>query len=353
MNNENKSFPKNLSILGTGLICLDIIRGDNKVRYYNGGSCGNVTAALSFIGWNASVITRRYNDEAGSVLKANLKNIGVNQITFGGTSTITPRIIEELYLKEGTYKGHKFALACSECGKKLPKVKLIRKENLKGLSATLDGYNVFYTDRSSSGIRNINDRFIEKGAWTVYEPNSSRNIQNIFTHALQASVAKFSGEKFSLNTLDKLRKMATNSHLTLIVYTVGKDGLFFSYRKRDKNMSNWVSLGPQPVPRILDTSGAGDWCTAGMLSALVEKHPKLKRWLSKDDVISALQFGQALAAISCAFVGGQGLIHGDIEEKDIKDLLKPYGKENLVKIVPSELTKNTKGKNCPLCLCPL
>jgi fructokinase len=349
MNNENNR----LNMLGTGLVCLDIINVGDKIRYYNGGSCGNVTAAFSFLGCNASVITRRYSDKAGAILRSNLKNIGINQITFGKTSTLTPRIIEELNIKSGRYEGHKFVIACAECGQNLPKVKLPGKRGITGLSGCLDGYDVFYTDRSSPGISQLRKIFRNRGNWTVYEPNSSRNTKNVYLNALESDIVKFSAEKFSFGIIEKLREVAIQSSLSLMVYTKGKEGLLFSYRKRDNKLSKWISLGPQPAPRLIDTSGAGDWCTAGLLSALLEKHRLYKKWLTKNDVIASIQFGQALAAISCAFVGGQGLTHADFDQKEVRDLLQPFTNYNFVKVAPSKLSETKSVKNCPLCLCPI
>jgi fructokinase len=342
-----------LNMLGTGLVCLDIIKSGNNIRYYNGGSCGNVTAAFSFLGQRASVITRHYYDKAGVILNSNLKNIGVNQITFGKSSYQAPRIIEELQIISGTYEGHKFLLTCSECGQTLPKAGLLGKRSFAEISDSLHGFDVFYSDRSSPGIRQLRKIFQTKGCWTVYEPNSSRNINSVFSNALESDIVKLSAEKFTFNIIEKLRRFARKSPITLLVYTKGKEGLIFSYRKRDKKLSKWISLGPQPAPRILDTSGAGDWCTAGLLSALLVKNQKYKKWLTKDDIVSSLQFGQALAAISCAFVGGQGLIHADFNQKDLRDLLQPFTKEHLVKVTPSNINEEIQIEHCPLCLCPV
>ena len=344
---------KQLKMLGTGLVCLDIIKNGNNIRYYNGGSCGNVTAAFSFLGYSASVITRCYNDKAGFILNSNLKNIGVNQITFGRKSVQAPRIIEKLSIKTDKYKGHQFYLRCSKCGQELPKVKLIGKGSIAGISDRLGGFDIFYTDRSSPGIGCLRKIYHDRGIWTVYEPNSSRNTSNFFLNALDSSIVKVSGEKFSFRTVEKLRMLSEDGKLTLLVYTKGEEGLRFAYRKRDKKFSNWISLDPQPAPQVLDTSGAGDWCTAGLLSALLQKHRTSKKWLKKDDVISFLQYGQALAAISCAFVGGQGLIHADIEQEDIRTLLQPFNNMKIVKVIPANIIEKTREKNCPLCLCPI
>lgn len=341
------------NMLGTGLVCLDIILGERKIRYYNGGSCGNVTAAFSFLGQKSSVITRCYLDRAGHLLNANLNRIGVKQITFGNTAPPTPRIIEKLDINYSGYVGHKFLLSCPQCGQNLPKVKLLDKSNLSNLMNSLNEFDVFYTDRSSPGIRNLRSYLRDIGVWTVYEPNSARNIKSVFMNAFESDIAKFSAEKFSFTIVDNLKQRAGNSRITLLIYTKGKNGLSFCYRKRDRKLSKWINLNPQPAPRLLDTSGAGDWCTAGMLTSLLGKYRKHRYYITKDDVISALQYGQALAAISCAFIGGQGLIHADFDQQDVRDLLQPFKKTNLIKIPPTDVKEKAIIETCPLCLCSI
>ena len=113
-------------ILGAGLVCLDIIKDFNSISYLNGGSCGNVTTALSFMGWNSSVITKRYEGNAGKIINENLINSGVSQITVGKKTIEAPMIIEELISKNGLYLKHKFLMTCAECGQNLPKVSLFK-----------------------------------------------------------------------------------------------------------------------------------------------------------------------------------------------------------------------------------
>ncbi len=338
------------SILGTGLVCLDIIKETDSVRYFNGGSCGNVTSALSFLGWNASVITGCYSDEAGKILNTNLISTGVKQIETGRYPSEAPRIIEELFSRDGICNEHKFVFTCSECGQKLPTVKLLNESCAKSLSNKTGNFNVLYSDRCSPGIHYLRKIFRERGDWTVYEPNSARNIGSFLDNALDSHIVKFSNERIPFNIAERLRDLADKSKLVLIVHTFGKNGLYFCFRKRNNRMSKWTHLDPQPVPRLIDVSGAGDWCTTGLLIGLVGNNRKYRHWLTRKEVISALQYGQALAAISCSFIGGQGLIYVDGNEKDVNKIFKHIKKSNVKKIKPASLPMETTKGLCQICL---
>lgn len=340
---------KQLSILGAGLVCLDIIKGSGTFRYLNGGSCGNVVSALSFLGWRGSVITGSYSDPASDILHSNLAKIKVNQIAVGGIHAETPRIIENLTIDGGLYIGHEYLLECPECRQRLPPLKPLTKNALEPLLNNICDYDVLYCDRSSEGIQTLRSVFQKAGQWIVYEPNSARNINSFYKNSCESHIVKFSGERIPHRVADKLRLQAQDGLTTLIVRTVGKDGLFFSYRKRDKKMSDWLHLDSQPVSRYVDASGAGDWCTTGLLFGLVGKNRQRKLWLSKEDVIAALQYGQALAAISCAFIGAQGLFYSYASDETARQLFKNRAKMPKIKPTSISLSKNL----CRVCLLSL
>jgi len=338
------------NILGVGLICLDIIKVKDEVRYINGGSCGNVATALSFLGWNSYVISRSYSDIAGNIINENLTNTGVKKIDFGKKPVEAPRIIEELLNEKGEYCYHKFLMKCDVCKKKMPLIKLINKNDARGILNAHSNFNVLYSDRSSDGVDHLKKIFNERGDWVVYEPNSSRNFNSFIIKSKSSHIVKFSSDRIPLRTAEKLKELAIDSHILLIVYTMGKDGLLFCYRKRNNAISKWIHLKSQPVPKLVDPSGAGDWCTAGLLNVLIGNNIKRKNWLSKNEVIAALQYGQALSAISCAFIGGQGLIYANFNDETIKETVKKLKNKTKREVRPAHITFQEAKNLCPLCL---
>lgn len=115
-------------------------------------------------------------------------------------------------------------------------------------------------------------------------------------------------------------------------------------------MSQWYHLDSQPAPHFVDSSGAGDWCTTGLLIGLLGKNRNLRRWLSKNEVISALQYGQVLAAISCSFVGSQGLIYADNKKENINNIFSYLKSEAIKKIKPASLSNENTDGLCRTCL---
>lgn len=308
-------------ILATGLVCLDIIKQPNSTQYLSGGSCCNVVSALSFLGWESKVITSHFSDEAGSIINENFKQIGVKQLETRHHSP-TPRIVEQLYDANGN-RNHQFLLVCPQCGSKLPKAKQIDVRDAMEIPRNFITANVFYSDRSSAGIRFLKDVLSKDGSWIVYEPNTARNLSTFINEALTSHIVKFSGEKVGLSTSELLRSKATTGVTILIIRTLGKDGLVFTYRNKNNKMSDWIHIDAQPTIELVDSAGAGDWCTAGLLFNLIANNKKNRSWLTKDEVVAALQFGQALSAISCAFVGAQGLLYANAIEKLRTVLTKP------------------------------
>lgn len=342
---ENSEAP---SILGAGLLCLDIINRDGRTQYLNGGSCGNIISALSFLGWGASIITGRFGDSAGKIIDENLKMLGIDKIEVGNKLSETPRIIENVIYEKNEEGTHEFLLTCPQCGRKLPGIKPLEKKSAEVICQSTRRFNVFYSDRTSPGIKFLRTVEASKGSWTVYEPNSARNLESFFTNSIESHIVKFSSDRISFTLAEKLRIMEEKGKTVLIVRTDGKNGLDFCYRKRDTTLTKWIHLDAQPVAEFIDSSGAGDWGTAGILFNLVNKYPIHRHWLTREDVIAAVQYGQALSAISCSFVGAQGLIYAGYNETTKKIFCKEI-RTNFNELKPAAYSE-LLSEHCPLCL---
>lgn len=349
MKNQVDTFTRPI-IIGAGLVCLDIIKDRGDDKFYTGGSCANVVSALAFLGWQSKVIIGNYSDLAGEIISSNLDRIGVHRINLQKSSGATPRIIECLNRNDNS-NTHSFLFSCPECGTRLPSLKPISIPQAKPIFSEVDQANVFYTDRSSEGINFLRKSFREKKCWTVYEPNSARNLKALLENVSESNIIKFSSDKVPDYASEEIRRIATNGITVLLVRTKGKNGLEFSYRNKNNTMSKWIHLSAQPVPKLVDSSGAGDWCTAGLLFNLISKFPKSRPYLSKTDVIAALEFGQALSAISCGFVGAQGMLYGNTDEI-IGNILKKEWRLTHTKNQPAVPRIIADNKYCSTCLLP-
>jgi fructokinase len=70
-----------------------------------------------------------------------------------------------------------------------------------------------------------------------------------------------------------------------------------------------VELPALSVGTVVDTSGAGDWCTAGFLHRLfASREMNELQGLNYNEIYHALRFGQSVAALSVAHIGARGLM---------------------------------------------
>ncbi|WP_010681010.1 PfkB family carbohydrate kinase [Acetivibrio cellulolyticus] len=339
-----------ISVLGTGLVCLDIIKHNDRFSYLNGGSCGNVISSLAFLGVSTTIVKAQYKDYINSFINHNFKRLGVNIVEFEINDKLSPRIIEDI-IENGNSKYHQFYVKCPVCYKELPSAVIIDKSDdyISKLIGNIDQYNLFYTDRASKGIRSIRNLFKRKNKWVFYEPNSIRNKNAFFENSLQADIVKFSSEKVSFNIASELRLSARSGDTKIIIITAGGEGAYFCSRKSiEDDFSNWERVPAYPIDEFRDASGAGDWCSAGIIYHLLETYKDTTEQLAYEDIYDAIDNAQKLSAASCSSEGAQGLIYDG-------DILRKFSQLNIkIPIEPKERHKLEMPYHgiCPICLQP-
>lgn len=293
-----------LKILGIGFVCADIIKTKNNNTYMPGGTCANVLAVLSYLGWNSYLVKANYNDIYNELIEADLGNMGVEIINFTNTDKNTPRVLQ---IKNNDK--HKFYTVCPECKNKLIDILLPTRKDSKKLESKLD-VNVFYYDRISDGIKSLNEFAKSKMIWTMYEPNSNRSYQQLFNNILNADIVKFSSDKIPQKVANKIKQDLENSNnnVKLIILTLEEKGVIFSYRLCNGSFSNWISVEGRKLDNIVDTSGAGDWLTAGFLDYFVKIYPRSTCQLDEEQIIMSLQNGQLVLRESCETEGALGAL---------------------------------------------
>lgn len=338
------------SIIGAGLLCLDIIMANNEIEYFAGGSCCNVVSALSAMGWSGRIISDCYHDEASIIISRHLNSLNIEQIRTSTDSKPTPRIIE--LLNSGIshrLNSHKFLFICPTCGQTLPKLNPLTPQKVKSILSDLPDAKVFYTDRASAGIRLIKSYYSKMGSWTVYEPNSARNVSVVLSNALESDIVKFSGNKISHELADAIRRQANNRvGIMLIVRTLEKEGLEYSYRTNRGRMSKWMSLESRTIADIVDSAGAGDWCSAGIISKIVYESRFKTKSLSEYQVMDALDFAQSLSVLSCQYIGAQGMIYASGGVNEMVGLDSKIRVTGHIK--PAKLITNNYKSLCKTCL---
>ncbi len=353
------------TIIGFGLIVLDIIfkNGNKNPFYASGGTCSNVITNLSFLGWTSSIISRVGTDSAADILLTDLNQSCVNTNNlFRENGVKSPRIIESLIFntKESS---HKFILRCPECKTYLPRFRSPTLKQINDLLISDLETNIFFYDRISPASIALAKKFKSKGSLVIFEPNSvkmneqlkkSLDIPHVIKFAFDENKDKEHLKQFE----DEILRLKGKSPL-LIIKTMGHKGICYKQKQNKK----WKHQNAIKVDSILDTCGAGDWCTAGFIYALnklsFSKGQKILDSFNDQKIISnALKVGQAIASVSLNYVGARGLSYA-INKKQLFSKINKlidfdhigFNKDNFdYECINKSVFKPKKDSHCRVCL---
>jgi fructokinase len=191
----------------------------------------------------------------------------------------------------------------------------------------------------------------------VFEPNHlSRGTRNEQA-AVFSDVVKFSRES-GVTASEWLPPR--NASTRVVIETLGGDGLKYRLRGEHRRWSRWKHVPAIASANVVDTAGAGDWCTAGVIEELA-RTPAPIRW-APPSIERALAFGQALAAVSLSFHGPRGVL-SETRATAIRRVARAasaagavspasvLGLRNNATLPP--LTVVEESRACALCLSPL
>lgn len=299
-------------VFGTGLIALDIILSaypDRAPRLAVGGTCGNVLTALSFLGWEAFPVARLNGDAASEFVSADLARWGVAlDFALQTPSAPTPIILQRNDRSRDGKPRHRFSIACPTCGAWYPSFRAVTIEGAESVieaigDASHAGFvpQVFFFDRVSRGALLLAKWFADQGALVVFEPVGIGDPRLFAEALLVAHVLKYSRER--LPDLSRVRQLGAG--VLLEIETIGESGL--RYRSR-RSQSSWNHLDAVQTFNVVDTAGAGDWCTAAFLATTAAQGLDAFSQLSARDIADALRLGQATATIACEYEGARGVM---------------------------------------------
>ena len=301
MRAPNSSPP--ITVAGAGFIALDILldaHQDWQLCRRAGGTCGNVLAILSFLGFNSVPIARLGTDEAADIIVSDLQSVGVDwRHVYRDQIAKTPRVVE--YLPDGHGNPHRFGFTCPLCQRRFPR----RTEPLfeRG-HKTVHKVNpsFFFFDRTGPTIVKLALEARKKGALVMFEPYALTNSPG-FNKALRVSdIVKYSACGTGQSIEPWLHDLDTCPWL--IIETLERGGLNYMIRQRGRREPTWKHQEPFSVNNAIDEAGAGDWCTAGFVSRILRNRPNSRR--KERTIRRALAFGQAIAAASILFEGARG-----------------------------------------------
>lgn len=334
-------------VVGTGLIAMDVVlRGEANlpVRRCTGGTCGNVLAILAYLGWDAVPVARLAQDRAGVLIEKDLNAWSADaRFLRMPSERPTPIVIQRLLAGPNGEPIHKFSWTCPCCGSWLPRYTPISKVAAAQVVAEVPKPAVFFFDRPSPGAVAMAAAYSTAGALVVFEP-SAKGDPRAFEAALAlADVVKYSDQR-----------MATLPHHVpsrrlMEIQTLGRDGLRYRFTKGSRSTA-WKLLPAVVARQTIDSAGAGDWSTAGLLHHVGRGGRAGFTACSSDAVEAALHYGQALAAWTCAFEGARGGMYERTARQfrtDVGTLVN--GSKQLKAVVQLPPATSKLAEICPSC----
>ena len=310
-NNKNKDVrtkPSRPAVAGIGLTALDVI-WEQESRQYQvaaGGTCGNVLCILAYFGWKSSVISRLAWDVASGALEEDLKKWGVETKSLHlKPNARTPVIIEKVKKDSSGVPFHTFSFNCPGCGGRLPQFQPVVSEAVPALTKKIAKTDVLFIDRVSRSAITLARSASENGAVVFFEPSASSNPKQLAELLELSHIVKYSHDRVKdTGELD----WGANTHLQ--IQTFGRGGLQFRTNLANKHRSAWRSVPAVPVSGGLrDAAGAGDWLSAVLINRLCRDGIRQLRRTKFDDLLAAINFGQAVAAWNCSFLGPRGSMY--------------------------------------------
>lgn len=336
--------------MGTGLVALDAVASADEavpVRYWAGGTCGNVLIALRYLDWAVQPIVRLANDRATDLLLGDLRRWKVSERFIrveenGSTPIIVQRITRDA---EGRVH-HSFSWRCMDCGARYPGYKPELLSVAEAIAPKLKSVSVFFFDRVSAAAISLAKAAAESGALVMFEPSGIGNPMQ-FRQAWKVShVVKYSHDRLS-----EFPEIDQEPNPRLLIETLGKAGLRYRWSKSGIRLGTWTESKAFQVECVKDTAGSGDWCTAGLLSKVASSGFSGFSQLTDLQVFEAIRYGQALAAWNCQFEGARGGMYAVSKsqfQKQVSELLSGSGKVIPLSATANVRTTDTSGV-CKVC----
>lgn len=328
---------KNSVIAGTGFIPLDIVYRDDapkRMRATTGGTCGNVLTILAFLGWDSFPIARYDHSAIARTIADDLKPWNVRQdFLHVGPTALPPVVVQRIFSKPRGGKTHSFLWTCPGCGAPLPTYKPVLANRVPEIIEKLPKAKAFFFDRVSRAALSLARTVAESGGVVIFEP-SMIGEPRLFTEALSiCHILKYSQERIT-----NINELRGNASPLIEIETLGSAGVRYRFGKR-----RWMEMGAYTLAQPIDTSGAGDWFTAGIVHKLCQRGQQGFAKLTERHLQEAIKLGQAMATWNCQFQGARGAMYGALWN-DWKDSILHVLR---VGEAPADTTAIERSRSCP------
>ena len=333
--------------VGTGYIALDVVlngKNDAGPHIWAGGSCGNILTILAYIGWESVPIARLGKDAAAERILDDLEQWGVKtNLVYREKTVNSPIVIERIQTTLGGMPKHKFEWKCPNCRSKLPRYRPILVKLTSEIIANMPTSQVFYFDRISRSIIDIAIEQRARGALIIFEPYKIIESELFKESINTAHIVKYSYEQINNSSISKM------SNIPLEIQTLGGEGLRYRFQPSRRKQNKWKAIQAFHVSKIVDTAGAGDWCTAGLIHLIGQHGYETFLRSTNKDIENALRFGQSMAALSCKYEGARGLMY-NINKKQVFSMINKIMDEG--KLEESTMTVANRNNKIIQTLCP-
>lgn len=291
--------------IGSGLMTLDVvIREDclKSPRVWTGGSCGNMMIILASLGWKTLPVARLGADAAAGKIAAEFAKFDVASDFVRFDEKIKTPVIIEQFREKASAASHRFSTTCPHCGSRLPWYRAVTVKTARTLRSVLPDAQVFYFDRAAPGVLELAATARKSGALVFFEPPGVKDMK-LFRRAIRLShIVKHSAETDN----GFWKSLGPEDGPVLLVETMGDRGAAYRLRRNHDGWDEWKTMSAFGVERLMDSTGSGDWCSAGIVHMLGRSAARGLERITEDGVAQALRFGQALAALNCCFEGARG-----------------------------------------------
>lgn len=319
---NNVKINENVCI-GSGLVALDVVMNGNPHnprQLFAGGSCGNVITILSYLKWKTLPIARLKDNKATERLLLDLEKWKVDiSLVSKSEDGSTPIIIHRIKRDKEGKSVHRFEFKNPDNGKWLPRYKPVLSNSVESIIEKSPIPSIYYFDRLNRSSVNLAKYYKTNGSIIFFEP-SSLQINKQLDECLEVvDIIKFSNDR-----IKDYSNIYKEQRVPLEIETFGKDGLQyrFSHKLKEKK---WKKLNAYSITNSVDGGGSGDWFSAGLISQIASKGSISFTKCDEENILKAIRYGQALAALNCFFDGARGMMY-ILKKKEIDELVEKIQK---------------------------
>lgn len=305
------------TILTTGIFNLDtvVVRDyplgiENRRDYVErevveeiGGTCGNVSAELAWLGNRVFPVARFDDSREGLLLSDDMRRYGCDTRFVTNTPEGGTTLLKCVHKVDGSGTHSLSCRSGSPGGSRFPRRRFIRMRDeapafLEGLDFVPD---MFFFDDPAAGHRVLARALRQKGTTVYFEP--SKMVDNADYQSVECSDIV----KFSAQIIPDV-SFADTFDSKIFIQTMGSEGLRYKLRSAD-----WKTLPPVECGGTVDWEGAGDWTTSVFIHCLLDGSRLDVRTIGPEAIEKALMCAQRVAAQSVRYYSSKGLISEDPE----------------------------------------